>query len=121
MLADRVFRLLELLWAFWEIHARATFLNGARFEAVHVYASATCFGGSGSLGDDSLGGWLLAGLAVETTPAKHILLLLLVFLALGGLDLLCILDDGGVLVKLDLGLFVRGLRKVLLLRLGWLR
>jgi hypothetical protein len=48
-------------------------------------------------------------------------LLLFVFLALGGLDLLGILDYGGVLVKLDLGLFVRGLREVLLLRLGWLR
>lgn len=122
LLVDRVFRLFELLRStLCEVDACAALLGGARLEAVHVHACTACLGASGRLSDDLLGGWLLAGLLVETAPAEHVLLLLFVFLALGGFDLLGILDDGGVLVKLDLGLFVRGLREVLLLRLGWLR
>lgn len=62
----------------------------------------------------------MLGFAVKAAPTELVLLLLLGFLALVCFDLFSVLDDGGVLVELNLGLFVGGLRKVLLLRLGWL-
>ena len=120
LLIDSVFGLLELELSFtFELHVGFLFGGDARLEAVHVHPSV----GSACLSGGSFfeaGGLIILGFAVETTPAEDILLLFFVFLAFGCFNLLGIFDHGGFFIKFDLGLFVRGLRKVFLLREGWL-
>ena len=120
LLFDRVFRLLELeLFFAFELDVGFLFRGDARFKAIHFHASS---GSAGLSGGSFFGGNgpVRLGFAVKAAPAENILLLFFVFFAFGRFNLLGILDDGGFLIKFNLGLFVRGLRKVLLLRQGWL-
>lgn len=98
-----------------DVAARAR--GSARLKAIVV--SHACAAGLGWLGVGGSGfrAGLLVALFVESAPAEKVLLLLLVLLALGGFDLLGVLNDGGLLVKLNLGLLVGRLGEVLLLGL----